>query len=109
VQGVVVLEPDRDVLELIELVLGTAGYTVVDDPKAATALVVDPAYPDLLDRAVALKQEHPSLRIVCVSIAPPEPHVLHALQPAAYLQKPFARADLVKALSGVAGEVRRPT
>jgi len=107
VQGVVVLEPDRDVLELIELVLGVAGYAVVDDAEAAEALIVDPAYSELFRRAVALKERHPTLRIVCVSIAPPEPHVVQALAPAAYLQKPFARADLISALSGVPGKARR--
>jgi DNA-binding response OmpR family regulator len=104
---VLVLEPDRDVLELLELVLGVAGFTVVADADEADALIVDPAYSELFNRAVALKQSRPGLRVVCVSIAPAEPHVIQALAPSAYLQKPFARAELVAALSGIAQELRR--
>lgn len=105
-RGVLVLEPDRDVFELIELILRVAGYTVVADAEAAETVIVDPAYAELFERAAELKQRLPRLRIVCVSIAPPDPHVLEALEPAAYLQKPFARGDLLAALSGVGRETR---
>ena len=107
-QGFLVLEPDRDVFELIELILRVAGFTVVFDAESAEAVIVDPAYPDLFQRAVELKQRHPRLRIVCVSIAPPEPHVIEALAPSAYLQKPFARGELLAAL-GAARTTHPPT
>lgn len=92
------LERDPDVRELIARILIEAGHDVVDDAGHAGSLVVDPAYTELLDRALALKRRYPQLRIVCLSIAPPEPHVVHALAPAAYLQKPFRRSELLGSL-----------
>jgi DNA-binding response OmpR family regulator len=100
VRGVLVLEPDRDVLELIELILRGTGIAVASDADAADALIVDPAYAELFERAAALKRSRPELRVVCVSIAPPEPHVVEALDPIAYLQKPFDRRELIAALAG---------
>jgi DNA-binding response OmpR family regulator len=108
VQGFLVLEPDRDVFELIELILRVAGFTVVADAESAEAVIVDPAYPELFERAVELTRRHPRLRVVCLSIAPPEPHVVEALAPSAYLQKPFARGELLAAL-GAGRETRRAT
>ena len=102
------LEPDRDVFELIELILRVAGYTVVADVESADAVIVDPAYPELFERAAELKRRHPRLRVVCVSIAPPQPHVVEALAPSAYLQKPFGRGELLAAV-GAGRETPRST
>ena len=95
------LEPDPDVRELIVRILEDGGWDVAADPGAADAIVVDPAYAELLGEAEALKRARPGLRIVCLSIAPPEPHVVHVLEPVAYIQKPFHRTDLTAALEGV--------
>jgi DNA-binding response OmpR family regulator len=102
VGAICVLEPDADVRQLIVRILEEAGWDVTTDAASAEAVVVDPAYAELFEQVRALKQQRPQLHVVCLSIAPPEPHVLHALEPDAYLHKPFQRAQLIAALGAVA-------
>jgi CheY-like chemotaxis protein len=102
VGAICVLEPDADVRQLIVRILQEAGWEITTDASSAEAVVVDPAYAELFEQARALKRQRPQLHVVCLSIAPAEPHVLQALEPDAYLHKPFQRAQLIAALGGVA-------
>jgi hypothetical protein len=65
------------------------------------ALLLEPADADALATAETLRASREGLPIVCASIYP-ESEQFDALQPLAYLLKPFALADLERALCAAA-------
>ena len=98
---VLVLEPDPEVRELIQLVatrVGLDAVTEVPTPSGSVDVVVlEPESFRGFLTAQVLRERFPSLPIICASIAPPGPRTAE-LRPLAYLQKPFALNDLQHAL-----------
>ncbi len=99
---IAIREPQDDVRLLIEHVLGRLGHVTpgAGSEDRADLLIVEPASPLELAEARRLREARPDLPIVCVSIAPPSPEAL-ALEPAAYLVKPFTIAELRSTVEGV--------
>lgn len=101
-------EPHNDVRALLVQMATRLGYEpvavrgVCTAPADARVLVFEPAEPACLEHARALRLERPGLRLVCVSIRPPEPSWL-ALAPIAYLVKPFTLDALRAALDAAFG------
>jgi hypothetical protein len=103
VATVLISEPHHDVRALLLEMAARLGYEPVavhgvgTAPADAQLLVFEPAEPECLEHAKVLRRTRPELRLVCVSIRPPEPSWL-ALGPAAYLIKPFTLDSLRTAL-----------
>jgi hypothetical protein len=104
VATVLISEPHHDVRALLVEMAARLGYEPVavrgvgTAPADALVLVFEPAEPECLEHAKALRLARPELRLVCVSIRPPEPSWL-ALGPTAYLIKPFTLDSLASALA----------
>lgn len=99
-----VTEPHCEVRELLERVVTRLGHEPVnadvraeDDFPDADVLLLEPAPPEALAFAQALRRSRPEIPIVCASICPPSPDMM-ALDPVVYLLKPFALAELERAL-----------
>jgi hypothetical protein len=103
VDKILIDEPHHDVRALLVQMAARLGYEpvavhgVCAAPADARVLVFEPAEPECLEHAEALLRERPELRLVCVSIRPPEPSWL-ALGPIAYMTKPFTLESLRTAL-----------
>jgi CheY-like chemotaxis protein len=67
-------------------------------PADVDVLVLEPALEGGLELARALRQEKPNLPVICTCSEAPGADV-HELGPVAYLVKPFALADLDRALT----------
>lgn len=104
---VLINEPHHDVRTLLVEMAARLGYEPVavhgvgPAPADARVLVFEPAEPECFAHALALLSERPGIRLVCVSIRPPEPSWL-ALGPIAYLIKPFTLDSLGSALAAAA-------
>jgi two-component SAPR family response regulator len=61
------------------------------------AMVIEPGHEPMLELACAVRRARPTAAVVCVSIYPPEAEA-RALEPVAYLIKPFALATLQEAI-----------
>jgi CheY-like chemotaxis protein len=94
-------EPYGEVRELLVHVVEGAGWEAVvdaDDAWRADAFLFEPGDAGSLALARRLRQERPGLPLVCVSIYPAGPET-SALEPSAYLVKPFSVVELQRALS----------
>lgn len=104
---ILISEPHDDVRGLLVAMLSRLGHDPVSVhgvetvPADAQVLLFEPAEPESLEHARALRQDRPDLVLVCVSIKPPEPEWL-ALDPVAYVIKPFTLDSLRTALSAAA-------
>jgi hypothetical protein len=95
---VLVLEPLAEVRELFAFQLARIGHQpVYDRTTAYDALLVEPADPLMLRRAVELRKTRPELPVVCASIED-NPRVADPLRPCTYLVKPFGVERLRRAL-----------
>jgi CheY-like chemotaxis protein len=101
---ILISEPHEDVRMLLMAMAARLGHepvpveAVATVPTDAQVLVFEPAEPESLEHAQALRRELPDLRLVCVSIKPPEPEWLE-LGPSAYVIKPFSLDSLHSALT----------
>ena len=100
---VLVIEPHPEVRELLVRIVRRLGHDVViDDGRHAAewghldAVVIEPA-PEGTIEAIAPLVREGGAALVCVSIYPPSEQT-RALNPVAYLQKPFSLVDLERAL-----------
>jgi hypothetical protein len=85
---VLVLDPIVEVRDLFALQLLRIGHMPVYESDAAPdALLVEPADPAMLDRAIEMRKARPGLPIVCASIAD-DARVAELLRPCTYLVKP---------------------
>jgi CheY-like chemotaxis protein len=100
--------PKDDVRQLIEHALLRLGHVTVPEHEEhhAHVLVVEPASEPDLEAAQRLREAHPDLPIVCISILPAFDEALE-LEPAAYLVKPFTIAGLRSTVEGVLGKELR--
>jgi CheY-like chemotaxis protein len=101
VAKVLIAEPHADICDLLEIVVRRLGHEPVRwdgrrrELPDVSAAVVEPATRAGLRLATRLRAQ--GIPLVLASIMPPEPEALE-LQPAAYLVKPFALAELEQAL-----------
>jgi DNA-binding response OmpR family regulator len=110
VARILILEPHPEVRHLLVLVARRLGHEAVPgdenvDFSTFDACVLEPAVPGGLDLVRALHAA--GVAAVCVSIFP-RSHELRALEPAAYLQKPFALTELEQALADAVRHSERP-
>ena len=102
---VLVLEPYEGIREVIEAVVRLLGHEPVAaepgvplaDLQPLHAAVIEPAAPAAPKLLEALLEEDPQFPIIYVSIVAGELEML-AVEPVAYLLKPFAVSDLSRAL-----------
>jgi hypothetical protein len=95
---VLVLDPLAEVRDLFALQLLRIGHKpVYDDDVAADAVLVEPADPAMLQRAIELRKDRPGLPIVCASIED-DGRVADALRPCTFLVKPVGVERLRLAL-----------
>ena len=95
---ILIAEPYPEVRELLSLIAKRLGHTPVVRRGEALPdvdlMVAEPAAPGSLELAHALRAAQPGLPIVVVSFLP-QPPTWTALEPAAYVLKPFGRQELV--------------
>ena len=102
VATILITDPDRTTAALIGAVVELVGATPVYEPGAQPdVLIIEPAEPGAVERAVALRAAAPGLPIVCVSVSRPTAELRRALAPAVYLTKPFAVARLQRILAAL--------
>jgi CheY-like chemotaxis protein len=107
-------EPYPEIRELLAHVVTSLGFEPVyvdsaspGPPPDVDVLLLEPALPDGVELARALRRSTPELPIVCVSIYPPSAE-LGALAPVAYLVKPFALTALQSALEAAVAQASVP-
>jgi CheY-like chemotaxis protein len=102
---VLILEPYEGIRAVIEAVVRLLGHEPViaspgarlEDLGPVDAAVIEPAAPAAPKLLQALLNEDPQLPIIYVSVVAGELEML-AVEPVAYLMKPFAISDLSAAL-----------
>jgi hypothetical protein len=101
--NVLIIEPHPEVRELLVRIVHRLGHVpLIDDGRPVArwedvdAVLVEPALEGSLELIVPLVREQ-GAALVCVSIYPPSAEAA-ALEPVAYLQKPFSLVDLERAL-----------
>ncbi|MEZ5100840.1 MAG: hypothetical protein R3C15_13775 [Thermoleophilia bacterium] len=106
-------EPHREVREVLGSLVAGLGHEAVHAPGAdlpggaddLVAAIVDPADPDALDLARALRVARPDLPIVGASGHGPSAET-RSLAPDAHLLKPFPLDDLATALTAAVARAR---
>ena len=97
-----IVEPYPEVRELLALVVERMGHTPVlasdERQESVDLLLAEPAMQGALQLAVASRAESSSLPIVVVSFLP-QPAAWTALEPAAYVLKPFTVPQLEAAIA----------
>ena len=99
---ILIVEPHRDIRYLLEVVVARLGHVPVvceatdEEPADVDAAVIEPAELGALPLAERLRSR--GVAVVLTSIFPPEAEAL-ALQPVAYLVKPFPLYALEDALT----------
>lgn len=102
---ILIVEPYAEIRELLARVVAGLGLEpVLVEGQGATdlsevgAVLLEPGAPGGVDLARRLRSRAPRLPIVCVSIYPPTSEVV-ALEPVAYLLKPFSLSALQTAIA----------
>jgi CheY-like chemotaxis protein len=115
VARILLCEPHPEVRTLLAHVVTRLGHEPVfaddelghGDAAAIDVMVIEPADPRALAAAQILRLEREEAPIVCASIYPPTAHS-RRLEPVAYLVKPFALAELERALEAAVARIRVP-
>ena len=106
---VLINEPHVDVRALLTFVVRRLGHEPVladgslDQLLGADAYVFEPGHDAALALAAWARQHAPRVALLCASIFPPG-HATDALEPDAYLVKPFPLEQLERALIEALGE-----
>jgi DNA-binding response OmpR family regulator len=104
VARILLCEPHTDIRTMLSFVVRRLGHEplVCDGSREqlfrVDALVIEPGWAQALEIAGWAREHSPHIAIVCTSIFPPW-HGSEALQPDAYLVKPFALYQLENALA----------
>lgn len=97
---ILVVEAHPEVRELLERVVGRLGHEVVGetdaDPLGVDLVLVEPQGWGAVELARRAREES-GAAILCISVAPPSEES-RALQPVAHMVKPFALAELDRAV-----------
>ena len=97
--SILLSEADPDVRRLLVVLLKRLGHEAIvleggaAAPPPADLMLLEPAVPECLEQARAIRREQPSLPVVCVSVLPSEARFL-TLGPLGHLTKPFTAAEL---------------
>ena len=111
---VLISEPSPELLGLYEIVAARIGHEPVAVPTGAPEVpagdlaLIEPGTPSGLALATRLRAASPTLPLVFVSIYPRSADAV-ALEPDAYLQKPFHVSELEHALRAAAARLAVPT
>jgi CheY-like chemotaxis protein len=111
---ILILEPHPEVRDLLVRIVRRMGHDPIvpegsrdAELPVADVILLEPAEGEALTLAGAVRDRHgPS--VVCVSIYPPSESAL-ALEPVAYLQKPFSLLELERALVTAIAHVQPAT
>jgi DNA-binding response OmpR family regulator len=100
---ILIHEPHPDVRVLLEAIVRRAGHAPVGhgeltNDDAPELMILEPASADGLAAAARLRRRLEDMPIICTSIEPPS-LAAKALQPIAYLVKPFRLGELEAAIS----------
>ena len=100
---VLISEPDPQTRTLLELLILRLGHRPIGERELAAGrepelLILEPASPQGLRQAHALRRRLGRIPIVCVSVLPSTEEI-RALEPVAYLLKPFRRSELDHAVA----------
>lgn len=111
---ILVLEPHPEVRDLLVRIVRRLGHEPIVqqgagdiEPPAADVVLVEPSEDGALSVARAAHDQHGSA-VVCVSIYPPSEGAM-ALEPVAYLLKPFTLLQLEHALVAALERVQPAT
>ena len=106
---VLIVEPAAELSELLSLVVARAGHEPLayvgapsSLPRDVDAVLVEPDARGALALVRRLRASRPHLPIVCLSMELPTPEAA-ALEPVAFLDKPFAIKDVDAALEVALG------
>jgi len=97
--SILLSEADPDVRRLFVVLLERLGHEAivleggVSTPPSADLMLLEPSEPSRLEQAREIREQRPSLPVVCVSVLPAEARVL-TLGPLGYLTKPFTLEQL---------------
>ena len=96
--SILLSEADPDVRRLLVVLLERLGHEAIvleggAAPPPADLMLLEPAVPECLEQARAIRGEQPTLPVVCVSVLPLEARFL-TLGPLGHLTKPFTAAEL---------------
>ena len=100
---ILIHEPHPDVRVLLEAVVRRAGHEPVGrgeltSDETPELMILEPASAEGLAAAAKLRRRFEDLPIICASIEPPNV-ATKALEPAAYLLKPFRLGELESAIA----------
>jgi DNA-binding response OmpR family regulator len=100
---ILIHEPHPDVRVLLEAVVRRAGHEPVGrgeltSDETPELMILEPASADGLAAAAKLRRRLEDLPIICASIEPPN-IATRALEPVAYLLKPFRLGELESAIA----------
>jgi CheY-like chemotaxis protein len=102
---VLVLEPDLDVRALLTrslLRLGHKVTTTVDSPQEIDVVLVEPASPDAVAAARAVRDAHPDVPTICASVYPRE-SLPEDFRTMPHLVKPVPLTQLDRAVRAALG------
>lgn len=110
---VLVGEPYPEVRAFLERALARLGHEpIAPDGRwragslpEVDVLILEPALPDGVELARALRRAKPGLPVICTASGP-FPRDVEQLEPVACLVKPFAVAELARALRGAVARAR---
>jgi CheY-like chemotaxis protein len=111
-EKILIIEPHEEVRELFARIVTRIGHEAVaaaggELPASGIgAAIVEPAAEGGLEAVCALREA--GIPVVCVSIYPPPPADVIALDPVAYLLKPFSLTELEHALHAALRPTREP-
>lgn len=97
---ILLCEPSPEIRLLLERVVARLGHEAVVELPAdggVAAVVLEPASAACVEGALALREARPDLPVICVSMLTPSRETA-ALQPHAHVMKPFALADVERAV-----------
>ena len=97
---ILILEPSPEISELLVRLVARLGHEPLLEAPAGgevAVVVVEPASRACVDAALAIRDEHPHLPVVCVSVCEPSRDMAVA-EPHAYLVKPFPLAEFERAV-----------
>jgi CheY-like chemotaxis protein len=104
VATILIAEPHGEVRELFTHVVSRLGHEAVwpeelaeNGERAPDVLLLEPADAEALRLAIRLRGERPGLPLIFASIYPPTAQT-RALEPVAFLTKPFLLAELEAAV-----------
>ncbi|MDX6402082.1 MAG: two-component system, cell cycle response regulator CpdR [Gaiellaceae bacterium] len=100
---ILISEPHPDLRVLLEAVVRRTGHEPIgsgelENGDAPAVIILEPASAEGLAAVARLRRRLEDLPIICTSIYPPDKRT-RALQPVAYLVKPFRLAELEAAIA----------